>query len=864
MRQVNLIGLGQRCGTCLRFIPIPGIWIVWEQVPIVMNVSNVDPATIEMLHRGDPVAYEFVGDGDAAFEPGEKFRFFGWAFDGSSHERQFVKNNVYWLWAGGSPTEISSISAVAGTEVATFQSTVTTEPELKWWPGYTDDWHLFPNDPDPWYWDETKASSATLTKTYQVDLPHPAGTAEFGSWDGISTDQEHTVSVTMNDLPISSTVSWLGERNANVTGTVPLSSLVDGQNSFQVAYTTDGFSANIAMNRISVAYERALFADGDQLFFGDSVGGERQFTVGGFAQNDPDQLFLWDVTNPRVPARILTETVIISGSGPYTLSVATDRPAGSKFLATTSSNILTPEVIGRYTPTSLDPVAGANWVAVTHKDFVAEADQLAQHRADVNYGGLRTFVVDVEDIINQYGYGLPLPGAIRDYLVHALATWPETPGYLTLIGDSTLNPRGLNVDEPGSWLDEQIVPTDLLFVDRWQGQIPSDLTYSLLVGDDMLPDLAVGRIPAQSAADAANVIDKIIRFEQNQLQSFSWMENLLFVSDDADNAGNFCLENQAVLEKLPESMNPIQLCLDHYSDVTSLREDLFTGVNLTGTTFVNYRGHGALNSWAGDPIILSQQDVVRWNNPLKPVVILTGDCLDGHFAYPPSQGLGEVFLRADQAASTAHWGAAGFGYSTEHSLLIESFYDGLFLAGQTAIGDAINYAKMEFAIAGGHPSVLYGFSLQGDPAMQLMRPGLALNGVAQPGHAARHESVNFILTATNNGLYPSSVSISNTLPAGLSYVTATASISASITTIGRNVLFDLQFGDDVQNEGLPRNAAAVITITAQVDHDAELGKVTNLATLTGAGLEAWPGDESVALDVAILERILHLPVVLTN
>ena len=231
-----------------------------------------------------------------------------------------------------------------------------------------DDWHLMPNDPDPWYWDRTIAGSETLTKSYQVDLPHPATgpgeaqfTAEFGSWDGILSDQLHTVSVTMNDLPFSSTVSWLGERNINVTGTMPLDSLIDGPNSFQVDYTTNGFSARIAMNRISVAYRRALIASADQLFFADAAGGGHYFAIGGFTGSDLDQFILWDVTNPRIPSRILTDSVIVSGSGPYTLTVPADGPAGSKYLATTVNNLLTPDAVASYAPTSLDPATGADW-----------------------------------------------------------------------------------------------------------------------------------------------------------------------------------------------------------------------------------------------------------------------------------------------------------------------------------------------------------------------------------------------------------------------------------------------------------------------------------------------------------------------
>ena len=65
-----------------------------------MDVVNLDPSTIEMMHQGQPVSTQFVGDDDNLFEADETLRFYGQAFNGTPYDKLYVGNNVYWLWAG--------------------------------------------------------------------------------------------------------------------------------------------------------------------------------------------------------------------------------------------------------------------------------------------------------------------------------------------------------------------------------------------------------------------------------------------------------------------------------------------------------------------------------------------------------------------------------------------------------------------------------------------------------------------------------------------------------------------------------------------------------------------------------------------
>ena len=325
---------------------------------------------------------------------------------------------------------------------------------------------------------------------------------------------------------------------------------------------------------------------------------------------------------------------------------------------------------------------------------------------------------------------MPLPAAIHDYLAHALTTWPTAPRYVTLIGGGSHSPRGLPCAACGHpWTSEDVVqyiPTDLLFVDRWQGLIPTDYTYATLIGDDLLPDIAVGRLAVSNTVELAAVIDKIILYEENLNNDKSWLQNILFVADNADDGGNFPAANAATAARLPNEYNSTlleQVPDADAADVAILRADMSEHINAPngGVSILNYRGHGSVNRWADPPAILDTS-VDFWNNSSSPLIILSADCLDGYFAWPAFESLGRDFLTRPSVGSAAHWSSTGLGLTSEHTVLHQAFYDGIFDHRQTNIGDAINYAKTVYAESAYMPSgesELYSFTLQGDPAMRV-------------------------------------------------------------------------------------------------------------------------------------------------
>ena len=846
-----------------------------------MNISAVNPSTIEMMYRGEPVAYKFEGDGDNTLESNEIIQFFGWAFDGPRAETRFITDNVLWLWSDGSSTTIPTVSNEAGQghELRTsFPESITRDtPEQYHFHTRTNQWNTYPNDADDWYMDRfSKSSSDLLTRTYTITLPYPAATGPDPIYlieimtDQTPVDEAHVGRVYINNYLNYGEETWGAKENVNISNSVPLSELQHNVNDIHFVSATDASgsgSERLLTNRVTVDYTRQLIAIDDQLIFNATDSGAHEFQVAEFSEANAENTLVWDISNPLIPVQIDMNGHINPDGGNYTYQIGRTHDADAKFIATTHANLLTNAAISQYIPPNLNPTNNeAEWIAITHADFTTPVTQLAAHRANSTYTNLKTHVVDIEDVINQYGYGLPLPSAIRNYLTYALGNWNIAPRYVLLVGDATFNPRHLSCDagcQSGFDPDEPIyVVTDLVFEDPYQGLIPSDHTMVLLSGSDLLPDMAVGRIPAQTVSEASSAIDKIIQYEQTQTNPSTWSQhsNLLFVADNPDSAGDFCAENHLVSQIVDDSFNQTHLCLDLDEDPTAsqLRLDMKQSL-IDGLSLFNYRGHGSPWKWGGSPTIMDMSHILDadlWENVGQPVVTLSADCLDGYFTYSGKPGLGETLLKLERSGyenigSAAHWSSTGLGTTYEHTILHSAFYEGLFRYGTTAIGDATNYAKLIYHQGGFEEAELYSFTLQGDPAMQLFRPDLSLNMSVSPGTAEPGDTIIFTLDVSNEGLYPAYPTINLDLTQDLDYINATSAAPINSIISGTHVIIDLL-------ESLPEGDSISVTVSARVNTTGQEINITNQGLVHNPSLDLNPNDNSASTSISILRPDLVL------
>ena len=844
-----------------------------------------NPATIQMLYDGQSVAFTFVNRGGTAnFDSADDaVRFYGWAFNGSRHDQQYVTDNIFWLWVGGAAANITTTPSLNGLPVApSFPESITAEQNNRFTSTFVPEEFWFDNETDAWYWDFWTKTSTPITKTYTIDTPNPVTSGETITFTtellSRGLNLSHTANTYLNygtfGATYAATLTWANHLNVNVVGTALDTALNNGTNQITIGTHSSGTSSrNYHLNRLTIEYQRQFIATSDQLIF-NHVPGSHQYNIQGYSQNNPSNILIWNITDPYQPVAVTGSST--SGSGPYTYSFGSNNSTNTRFIATTTTNVINVPSgdVSSYFVTNLEPATGqVDWLAISYADFLPAINQLATHRQNALYGDYRTHVVDVQHIVNQYGYGLETPSAIHDYLAHALADWQVAPSYVVLVGDASADVRHIWVGNgaPSYWDASQVsyVNTDMLIIDRFQGLVPTDHSYVLLAGADILPDMAIGRLAAQSNAEAVKMVNKIIQYEENHIAhltnpgAYQWLGNILYAADDYDpNAGDFCYENEVTSAMMPASFTVNELCLDDFPSVAAMRTAISQTINTDGITLMNYRGHGSVDSWAGG--LLTTATANFWDNENRPIALLSMDCLDSHFIFPGFEGLGETVLgqpggTTGEVGAAAHWSSTGLGLTSEHNYLAHGFYEGLFEVGVTAIGDAANYGKLKYYQANLHDSEMYSFTLHGDPAMQLFRPALSLDKTAQSAVIEPGDMVDFTLTVNNSGLYPSHVEVVDTLPAGLTYVSHTATVTTAVTIVGNELTFTVE-------PALAYGDSATITLTTLLDPGyTGPASLNNQATVMGTGLEGSPGNEMDNASLLVLlptNAGLYLPLII--
>ncbi len=803
-----------------------------------MDVANVDPATLTMMHRGEAVNYDFIGDGDAQFEADEKVRFYGGRFTDSRHEEHFYLNSVFWLWAEGSGPRMEMVNNDTGNPVAAhWPSSITVDPMLYFYPTYTDRWHSFENEADAWYWMKFRNAQP---QTIPFELPNPvaseAGEMVVEITSFAATDvYNHDVKVQIGDSPITNRV-WDGVRNVNIVNTIPAGTLVDGENTILLTGDTRDIDGNLRydefhLNRITVDYRREFVAVDDQLIFEYDGTGGTDFMVSGLSTSN---VIAWDLSDVLKPEKVAVGSGDVNGG---VLHFGRNLPNNAKFIVTTPANLLSPTDISAYTPVDIEPAGGAEWVAIAHHTMLAETQRLATHRTATSH--ISTHVVDVEDVYNQFGYGYPIPAAIKNYAQNAYDNWATPIRYLVLVGDATQNPVKLPCSECTStwnnnYLDEDtFVVTDLRFEDRFLGLIPTDHTYTLLEGNDVKPDIAVGRLSSRTADEVRIFVDKIIEYDQSTMVKESWTRRFIFLADNRDAGGNFCFENEHVASDLPTDFAQTAFCLDEYGGDSSqakgqMRSDFFNELASNSAGIVNYRGHGSITDWGSG--IVKREDSNLFLNIDRPTVIISADCLDGNFVWIGTTALSETFLRLEGRGTAAHWGSSGLGYSSEHTVMHTGFYEALYNGNARTIGDAIQFSKTRYIDLAQHESEAYGFILHGDPAMLLpstQEADVATTSETNNQSDAPAAQVSYDVTVTNQGTGQDTFDVSlagNAWAASADITTVSLAANESATVRVTHTIAPTALADETDS----------ITVTARSRFNNTVSDSTTLETTATA------------------------------
>ncbi len=702
-------------------VDTPGLYIITasDMAQAGMALTGLDPRTLKLSQRGRDIPIMVSGQDDGRFDADDYLLFYGVGLD-----TLYTDTNVYWLTAGGAPGQrmaTRDVTPGSATPPLDFPAMLHAEQN-------SDYWRAMPAgaDQDHWFWGARL--SAPASRTYTLRLNNISTSASqatvrvrlkgFSDLPGVNPD--HHTRIYLNDTRIDDQ-QWDGQAVFDHTVQVAHALLRNGDNSIRVETVGLPDPHNpgelrspdqIWVNWIEIDYRDRFVAEANELAF--AVPGDATY---GFQVSDfsTDNISLFDISDAASVVQ-LTGAMIAADGNRYQLHFQDTATSATRYLAQATAGYKTPLALEARQPSRWKNVTNsADYILITHHDFLDAAQRLAEHRSAA---GLRVALVDVADLYDEFTHGIFDPAALRDFLAYAYQNWQSpAPSYVMLIGDAYWDYRDYKQTGTPNYVPIQTVQTAIL------GDTPSDNWFVAVSGGDSLPDMLVGRVSVQTPQQAGAVVDKIIAYDHSP-PSDAWNRRALLVADDDD--PNFVAYSEAVAERLPDTFTLDRVYATQYPPGNP-PADIADAIN-RGTLLVHYNGHGKAYGWGtwgiGERIFDRDPDISGLDNNGKLPVVVVANCLNGFFVGATSEvSLAEEFQRLENRGAIAVWAATALDYPSGHHLLMNHFYDALFTDARRNLGVATTQAKIKtYAQSDFWGGLVDMYILFGDPATEIGVP----------------------------------------------------------------------------------------------------------------------------------------------
>ena len=526
-----------------------------------------------------------------------------------------------------------------------------------------------------------------------VDLAAPTATINVrlqGLFIGI-----HNVAPAINGHYIG-TIVGNDQENFSAEFTVPTTFLVEGRNTLTlIAAGTQDYSL---FDTVTVNYARRYHSQQDRLSF--YTPNYRRVDVGTFSSPN---IRVFDTTFDG-NAQLLVNFPIVPDGVLYTVRLPADR--GAVMYAVEDSALLQSPSVTFNAPSTLSSQANAaDVIIISHSaaDFMAVAEQWGNYRRTAAGGAFRVKVADIADVYDEFSYGSQSANGVRDFLAYAGAHWQApAPRYVLLIGDGSYDPR--NYEGTGNWALVASKPVNMPFQETM-----SDDALVPDLDNNNVQDMAIGRIPARSAVDAATILSKSSRFETPALWDLEHRGAVCAFSEGI--SYNYQPDCLAFMSHMPPG-TPIT----YVSSTEPQAHDHIIAALNAGPYIANWSGHGSSNSW-GPTSFFNISDVPSLVNGEQQSIYTMLTCLNGYFIRPVSDSMSEALIKAPNGGGVATWASTTDTTPDPQLVMGERFYEQIALGQIDRIGDLVVDAKSHTL----PPESDVGFSwiLLGDPALKV-------------------------------------------------------------------------------------------------------------------------------------------------
>ncbi len=319
---------------------------------------------------------------------------------------------------------------------------------------------------------------------------------------------------------------------------------------------------------------------------------------------------------------------------------------------------------------------------------------------------------------------------IKNYIQNAYQTFDPPPEFVGLIGDTG-----------GSYS----IPT---YHESWSGYGgEGDLPYSQLSGNDLLPEVLLGRISINNSTDLANVINKTIKYEKAAYMGSNWFEKTALVGDPSNSGISVVISNEYI-DNIVTNFGMEDVRHNYSGSFASWMQSQLN----EGVLYFNYRGYYGVSGFGSG-------NISNANNGYKTPFATFLTCGTGSF---DGTSLSESFIRAGTVSnpkgSVAAVGTATLGTHTLINNIIDmGIYDGIFSDDLHTAGAALVAGKL--ALLNTYPSdpdhkvsiFSHWNNLMGDPALELWTDTPVLFAPDFPESIGAGSNYFDIIAADNSG-----------------------------------------------------------------------------------------------------------------
>ncbi|MGB5075132.1 MAG: C25 family cysteine peptidase, partial [Bacteroidota bacterium] len=664
-----------------------------------VNPAGIDPALFRLTLRGEEIPLEISGAADGSFDAGDAMLFYAPRKHGTDGEYldEWTNENVLLLSWSGAPglrwnaRDAAPASHPAAVPVTEFPMSVHLEEDHEYHRGdfeYTDMLVTKRVVGETWMWGyllkrDGAQKQDSIRKSFA--LPNPAATNGLlrVRAKGASRDSS-LLRATLNGVVIGEQL--IGNYQAvTPEWSIPAGLLRPVDN--ELVLTNVG-RVPCPPENPACSIER-FYVDWAELQFSTNLAGATAPLLIDASARYGGQLppALFRISVPDIGGTLQGYDL---ASGNRLTNI--DHAGGAAVMALDSSgryflfaetDIQSPQAVQRIRiPDYVGGATQADYLVVTHGNFLAQAQRLADYRRQSD--GYSTVVADVDDLCDAYNFGQKSPDAIRAFVEDAWKNWPQPrPRFLCIIGDASWDAR--QVKEGSSKVD---------FVPAYGNPVSDNYYVSFNAESfDATPMLAVGRIPAETPAQADAVIDKIIAYESAPSQP--WDDRFLF-SVGGENPFEQDVQLRPVVDLMiqnwvePHCLEPrliIKKTLDFvsYDDLDTLIHEVNQGISWF--FFVGHGGTRVIDVGVERPDIFDNED--------KYIFFVTMSCNTAHFAEPFETGLNERFVMSPRNGAITSLGTSGLGIINYDYVLSRGIFRAMLDSGARTYGDIVTLGKRE-------------------------------------------------------------------------------------------------------------------------------------------------------------------------